>query len=347
VREPIIGSLTKIANKQWVRILANFLRLIKSPFASVLSKLPRFRWQGNKNRGRFGVWLWLAPALIIISVFLVYPVIDTFRISLMNSNSSKFVGIENYIYVFSDKATTTALLNNLLWLVLFTLLAVGLGVIIAVLTGRVRYEAAAKAIIFIPMAISFVAAGVIWKFIYAYRPEGFSQIGLLNAVGTGVGLPPVAWLVDQQIAYTGTQLPSPLHTNNFALIFVGVWMWTGFAMVILSAGLKSIPNDIMEAARVDGATEWQIFWRIILPILGPTIAVVATTLIIQALKIFDVIWVMTSGNYGTDVVSTLMYKDMFNFNNFGHAGALAVILLLAVLPIMLINIGRFRVQGNR
>ena len=298
----------------------------------------------NPGWSKYVYWLWLLPALLFIIIFLVYPVVDTFRLSFMNSNSTTYVGFDNYAYVFTNRATQDALLNNILWLSLFTLLAVGLGVLLAVLTGRVRYESAAKAFIFVPMAISFVAAAVIWKFVYAYSPEGFTQIGLVNAAGTAMGLPPEAWLVSQQIAYTGQLLPTPLHTNNFALVAVGVWMWTGFAMVILSAGLKGIPTEVIEAARVDGASEWQIFWRIILPILSPTIAVVATTLIIQALKKFDIVWVMTAGNYNTDVVATFMYKEMFNYRDFGQAGALAVILLLAILPIMLINIRRFRSQ---
>ncbi len=299
---------------------------------------------GSRRRRNYVHWLWLLPALLFIVIFLVYPVVDTFRLSFMNSDSTAYIGLDNYAYVFTNSATQDALLNNVLWLSLFTLLVVGLGVLLAVLTGRVRYESIAKAFIFIPMAISFVAAAVIWKFVYAYSPEGFTQIGLVNAAGTAVGLPPEAWLVSQQIAYTEQLLPTPLHTNNFALVAVGVWMWTGFAMVILSAGLKGIPTEVMEAARVDGASEWQIFWRIILPILSPTIAVVATTLIIQALKTFDIVWVITAGNYNTDVVATLMYKVMFNYRDFGRAGALAVILLLAILPIMLINIRRFRSQ---
>ncbi len=311
--------------------------------------LARWRQPGRQRAGSPGRksyvhWLWLLPALLFIVIFLVYPVVDTIRLSFMNSDSTAYVGLDNFAYVFTNSATRDALLNNVLWLVLFTLLAVGLGVLLAVLTGRVRYESAAKSFIFIPMAISFVAAAVIWKFVYAYSPEGFSQIGLLNAAGTNAGLPPIAWLVEQPIAYTGQILPTPLHTNNFSLIAVGVWMWTGFAMVILSAGLKGIPTEVIEAARVDGAGEWQIFWRIILPILSPTIAVVATTLIIQALKKFDIVWVMTAGNYNTDVVATFMYKEMFNYRDFGLAGALAVILLLAILPIILINIRRFRSQ---
>lgn len=289
-------------------------------------------------------WLWLLPALFFILIFLVYPVVDTFRLSFMDQNSSSYVGAENYQYIFASKATQTALLNNLLWLVLFAVLVVGLGLIFAVLTGRIRYEPLAKAVIFIPMSISFVAAAVIWRFMYAFRPENFTQIGLVNAVGTGIGLGPIAWLVEHTLPYIGVLLPGPLHTNNFSIVAVGIWMWTGFAMVVLSAGLKGISTEVLEAARVDGASEWQIFWRIIMPIMSPTIAVVATTLVIQALKNFDMVWVMTAGNYGTDVVATLMFKEMFNFRNFGRASALAVVLLVAILPVMLINIRRFRAQ---
>ncbi len=284
------------------------------------------------------------PAFLFVTVFLIYPVIDTLRISFFNRNSTEFIGLDNYEYVFTNSTAQSALLNNVLWLVLFTVLAVGLGLLFAVLSGRVRYEAMAKAAIFIPMAISFVAAAVIWRFMYAYAPEGFTQIGLINAAGTGVGLEPIAWLVEHPLPYTDVTLPGPLHTNNFALVAVGVWMWTGFAMVILSAGLKGISTDILEAARVDGAGEWQIFRRIILPVLSPTIAVVATTLVIQALKKFDMVWVMTAGNFETDVVATLMFKQMFNFSDFGRAAALAVVLLAAILPIMLISIRRFRAQ---
>jgi alpha-glucoside transport system permease protein len=311
----------------------------------VANLLAKRRKPGRRSaRKNYAFWFWVLPALVFVAVFLIYPVVGTVRLSLMNARSTANVGLDNYTWAFTDPAARDALLNNVLWFTLFTLLAVGLGVLLAVLTGRVRYESAAKAFIFIPMAVSFVAAAVIWKFVYAYSPQGFTQIGLANAIGTGVGLPPVAWLVEQKLAYLGQILPAPLHTNNFALIAVGVWMWTGFAMVILSAGIKGIPAEVMEAARVDGASEWQVFRRITLPILAPTIAVVATTLIIQALKVFDIVWVMTTGNYGTDVVATLMYKEMFSYQDFGRASAMAVILLLAIIPIMLINIRRFRTQ---
>lgn len=285
-------------------------------------------------------WIWLLPALAFVGIFLIYPVIDTIRLSFMNSDSSAFVGVDNYVFVFTKRATQTALLNNLLWLFLFTSVTVGLGLTIAILTGRVRYEAAAKAAIFVPMAISFVAAAVIWRFMYDFKPEGFTQIGTVNAALVAAGGSPEAWLVDTRPDF----LPRPFQINNFAIVAAGIWMWTGFAMVVLSAGLKGISTEVLEAARVDGANEWQIFRHIILPILYPTIAVVATTLVINALKKFDLVWVMTAGNFDTDLVATLMYKEMFNFREFGRASAMAVILLGAILPIMLFSIRRFKAQ---
>ena len=192
-----------------------------------------------------------------------------------------------------------------------------MGLIIAVLAARVRYEAVAKSAIFIPMAISFVAASVIWRFMYEFNPD----IGTVNAVLDRAGGDATRWLQDTGSPQTPITdagpdtLPGPLQLNNFSLIFVGVWMWTGFAMVVLSAGLKGISTEILEAARVDGANEWQIFWRIIIPNLSPTIVVVATTLVIQALKKFDLVWVMTAGRFETDVVATLFYKEAFLFGN--------------------------------
>jgi len=301
------------------------------------------RW---RRRGRLSPWLWLLPAFFFVSVFLIYPVIATIRLSFMNAHSTAYVGFDNYKYIFTNRITQDVLLNNVLWILLFTLIVLGLGLLFAILTGRVRYEAVAKAVIFIPMAISFVAASVIWKFMYAYKPAGFEQIGLVNEVATKVGLQPTAWLVEQTVPYTNQLFPSPFHTNNVAIILVGVWMWTGFAMVVLSAGLKGLSPEVIEAARVDGASEWQVVRRIIIPMLAPTIAVVATTLVIQALKIFDIVWVMTSGNFNTDVIATMMYKQMFNYQDFGRAGALAVILFVAILPIMFISIRRVRVQGG-
>ena len=279
---------------------------------------------------RLRPWFWIIPAFLLLLIFLIYPVVNTFILSFKNADSSKFVGIKNYIYVFTNHTMLIAMRNNLLWLIIFTSFTVTLGLLIAVLTDRVKYESVAKAFIFMPMAISFVAAGVIWKFMYEYRPKGTPQIGTLNAVLTGLipGFKPKAWLFDPSI-------------NNFALIMVGIWMWTGFCMVILSAGLKGIPDSILEAARIDGAGEWRIFWRIIIPLMKSTITVVATTMVINVLKVFDIVYVMTNGNLNTEVIANRMYKEMFSFRNFGRASAIATILLIAITPVMLINIKRF------
>ena len=288
----------------------------------------------ERARPRVRPWLWIGPALLFLFIFLVYPTVYTFILSLQNKNSTAFVGLDNYLYVFTNHDTLIALRNNVLWVILFPLFTVTLGLLLAVLTDRVPYEAAAKALIFLPMAISFVAAGVIWKFMYDYRPPSQPQTGTLNAVVTTLGGSPQAWLISRGI-------------NNEALIFVAVWMTTGFAMVILSAALKGIPAELLEAARVDGATELQVFRHIMFPLLGPTIAVVGTTVIISALKAFDIVYIMTNGAFDTDVIANQMYKQLFNDNNFGRASAIAVVLLAAIIPIMIINVRRFREQEAR
>jgi len=306
------------------------------------------------NRHRWTPWLWLAPALIEVSVFLVGPTVDTIRRSFLGPRSREFIGLENYAYIAQNPNplvtdTHAAILNVLMWVVLFTALTMPLGLLLAVLTGRVRYEAAAKAAIFIPMAISFVAASVIWRFMLEFNPD----IGSANAVLTTLGGTATAWLQDTRAPQAfltpigPERLPAPLHLNNFVLIGIGTWMWTGFAMVVLSAGLKGISAEMLEAARVDGATETQIFWRIIVPTLRPAIVVVITTLSIQALKVFDLIWVTTGGRFGTDVVSTLFFKEAFVNQNLGVGSALAVVLLIAVMPVMSLAIRRFQAQAAR
>jgi alpha-glucoside transport system permease protein len=295
-------------------------------------------------------WIWLSPALILLAVFLVYPSIDTIRRSFYDERSDNWVGFDNYKYIIDDPQpfvsdTHSALWNNVMWLVVFTSLTVILGLIFAILASRVRYEAAAKAAIFVPMAISFVAASVIWKFMYEINPD----IGTVNAVATELGKDSTAWLVDDTSPWNWAGVGSrsdvgPLQVNNISLILVGVWMWTGFAMVVLSAGLKGISTEVLEAARVDGANEWQIFTRIILPLVSPTIMVVTTTLVILALKMFDLIWVMTGGNFDTHVVATLFFEQSFRNRDFGLGAALAVVLLLAVVPVMVVSIRRFQFQ---
>ncbi|MBI4279275.1 MAG: sugar ABC transporter permease [Armatimonadetes bacterium] len=291
------------------------------------------RFVPEKHQGKLRPWLWLAPALFFLGVFLVYPAASTFYLSVLGPDSREFVGVQNYRFAFTEREMLIAFRNNVFWLVVFTGITVSLGLAMAVLTDRVRYEPVARAVMFLPMAISFVAAGVIWKFVYEFRPLGLPQIGSLNALLLSVvpSFQPVAWLVNSSV-------------NNAALILVAVWVWVGFCLVILSAALKGIPVEVLEAARVDGATEWRIFWRIILPMLAPTITVVATTMVIYALKAFDIVYVMTNGNFDTEVIANRMYKEMFNFRDFGRASAMAVILFLATIPVMAANIRRFRQQ---
>ena len=280
---------------------------------------------------RIRPWLWVAPAIAILAFYLVYPTLNTIYLSLRNADSSNFVGLVNYAYVFTNGNMLDSLKNNVLWLIFLTGFVVTFGLLFAVLFDRVSYETAVKALIFIPMAISFVAAGIIWKLMYDYQPPAHAQTGTLNAIVTTFGGQPVPWLVN------GT-------TNNPALIWVGIWMWTGFALVILSAGLKGIPKEIIEAARVDGANEWQILRNVTIPMMSSTLVVVATTMVINALKAFDIVYVMTNGNFNTDVIANRMYKEMFIFNDFGRASAISVVLLLAIIPVMLININRFKAQ---
>ncbi len=280
---------------------------------------------------RIRPWLWILPALLFLFVFLVFPMLNTIVLSFQDKLGKTFVGLANYQYFFSSPATLGALKNNALWLVAFTGLTVGGGLLIAVLVDRVRYESVAKSVIFVPLAISFVAAGIIWKFMYDWQPPGTPQTGTLNGIVTTVGVDPVPWLQTNAV-------------NNLALIVVGAWMWTGFCMVILSAGLKGISPELLEAARVDGANEWQVLRGIILPLLAPAIAVVATTMIINALKAFDIVYVMTNGNYDTEVIANRMYKELFSVGNLGRASAVAVVLLMAIVPVMAFNIRRFRQQ---
>lgn len=276
-------------------------------------------------------WVYIGPAVLLLFAYLVLPTILTVYISFLDNRSKNFVGLKNYIFAFTNGDMLIAFRNNLLWLVLVTGISVSLGLVIAVLVDRVKYEAAAKSLIFLPMAISFVGASVIWRFVYAFKPQGSEQIGLLNAIVTTFGSEPVGWLVERSF-------------NNFALIAIMVWLYTGFCMVLLSSAVKGIPKDVIEAARMDGASEVQIFWRVMIPMIMPTITVVTTTVIVLVLKVFDIVFVMTGGNLDTDVIASRMIKEMFNYRNFGRGSAIATILLLTVIPVMVANIRRFRQQ---
>jgi alpha-glucoside transport system permease protein len=287
----------------------------------------------ERRRPTIRPWLWLAPALAFLAVFLIYPMIGTAIHSLQDNAGKLFVGLDNYAWFFGSPDALSALKNNLLWLIFLTLFVVGFGLLVAVLVDRVRYESFAKSVIFIPLAVSMVAAGVIWLYMYQYKPPHTVQTGTLNATIGLFGAGPIPWLQVQDFS-----------VNTFMLIIVMAWMWTGFAMVIISAALKGINPELMEAARMDGATEWQVFRGIIFPLLVPTLVVVSTTMIITALKAFDIVYAMTGGNLNTNVIANQMYAEMFKFGQYGRASAIAVVLLLAIIPIMFFNIGRFRQQ---
>lgn len=306
------------------------------------------------KQGRLVPWLYLAPALLIMTFFIIYPMFNTVYLSLLNrtgtaSASTTCVAgrpcwgiLENYRYALTAELNlsspgaawrsfwVSSYGNNIKWIVLMVSGTVGVGLLFAVLADRVPYESLAKSIIFLPMAISFVGAGVIWKFVYDFGTQQ-RQIGLLNAIITRLGGEPIAWL-------------SRLQINTLALIVVGIWIWTGFCMTILSAALKSVPDEILEAARVDGASEWKVFWTIMVPIILPTITVVVTTMVINVLKLFDIVYVMTGGNFGTEVIATRMYREMYINFHAGRGTAVAVVLVLAIIPFIWYNISRFLEQ---
>lgn len=285
----------------------------------------------ERSRARIRPWLWVAPAMLFLVVFLIYPTFNTIILSFQDKTGTAFVGLANYQYFFSSSDTLIALRNSVIWVVFMTVGVVGLGLLIAVLVDRVRYESIAKSVIFVPLAISFVAAAIIWTFMYQYRTPGTPQTGTLNAALGLIGAGPEAFIQTAPF-------------NNLFLIIVGIWMWTGFAMVILSAGLKGISTELLEAARVDGANEWQVFRGIIFPLLLPTIYVVATTIVITALKSFDIVYTMTSGNFDTSVIAHKMYQEMFLNGHLGRASAVAIVLLVSIIPFMALNIRRFREQ---
>lgn len=278
-------------------------------------------------------YFWALPAIGFATVFMVYPLLRTIVISFRNGADTTWVGFANYNYFFTFPDTLTSLRNSVLWLIFYTFFAVSLGLIIAILLDRVRYESLAKIAIFLPVPISAVAASIIWKFMFDYQPSGTTQTGTLNALITGAGQQPIAWLVNST-------------TNNAALIFVGIWSITGFCMVIISASLKAISSEVLEAARIDGANEFQIVRLVVTPLLWPTITVVGTTMIINALKTFDIVYVLTNGAYDTDVIARQMYSQLSHDHN-SRAAAVGVVLFLAIVPLLIVNIRRFQQQEEQ
>ena len=282
----------------------------------------------------------ILPAVAFLAVLVVYPMIYTIVLSFGDTNAKlnivRWVGFDNYKTLLTEDKEfldldvfppTGALINNLKWVVLYTSVSLALGLLIAVLAVRVRYESFIKAIVFIPMAISATAVAIIWRFVYEPDPD----LGALNAFITTFGADPISWI-------------GRADTVNYALIFAYVWASTGFAMVVLSAALKGISEEVIEAARTDGASEWDIFRRIQLPLLSLPIAVVTVWLLINVIKLFDIIYVLTGGGPGnaSEVIAFTMYDQTFQNGEAGYGAAVAVVMLLLIIPIMVFNIRRFR-----
>lgn len=297
--------------------------------------------------GRLLPFVFVGPAVAIMIYFLALPTLRTFWISLFNRDGpveglnffqqlqdTGFVGLANYVAVFTERLMLEAFRNNIMWIVFGSTLSVIFGLIIAVLADRSRHEKLAKSLIFLPYAISFVGASIIWNFIYEYRPAGQPQIGLLNAIVTGLGGAPRAW----------PQWTDVAPWNNLFLIVIVIWLQAGYSMVLFSAAIKGIPAELLEAGRMDGANEFQIFFRILVPSIRGTIITVWTTIIIFTLKIFDVVWVMTGGQFGTHVIATQFYRQSFTNRNSGFGSAIAIVLLLAVVPVIIYNLRQFREQ---
>ncbi|MGH8912249.1 MAG: carbohydrate ABC transporter permease [Acidimicrobiia bacterium] len=279
-------------------------------------------------------FVFAGPALILLGFYLVYPTVGTLTASLSDASGEAFVGLDNYQRIFTESIYLEALRNSFVWAAVVPVACVVFGLAVATLADLLprRTESTFKSLIFLPMAVSFVGASVVFTFIYSFRPEGFGeQIGLLNAIVSALGGNPVDWL------------RVPLW-NNLFLMVVLIWTQTGFAMVILSSAIKGVPDDLLEAARIDGANEWQVFRRITVPTIASTIVVVWTTILITTWKVFDIVYVMTGGRDGTSVVAERMITEIFTFQNNGVGAALAVILLVLVTPILVINIRRFREQ---
>jgi alpha-glucoside transport system permease protein len=289
----------------------------------------------TKWEERLKPWVFIGPAVVAIGFFLIYPAIRTFILSFANAQSTAWVGTENYTDLLGSSEFRNTLYNTLLWIAVVPAATVAIGLGVAVLADRLgpRSEKLSKSIIFLPMAISGVGQATIWRFIYEARPEGEPQIGLQNAVWTALGFDPVAWLqVDT------------LRLNSFLLMVILIWAQVGFSMVLLSAAIKGVPIDTIEAARIDGANERQIFFRVTVPQIWGTVITVFITVLITVLKAFDVVFVMTNGNFNTDIIAVRFFNELFRNGDNGRASAIVVMLMIAVVPVVAYQVRHFRAE---
>lgn len=295
-----------------------------------LAELLPGRWED-----RVKPYLFLLPALGAITLYLIYPTVQTVVYSFANASSTEFVGVTNYGNLLSSSAFQSTLFNTLLWIIVVPAGTIVLGLLIATLADRLqpRGEKLAKTLIFLPLAIGGVSAAAIWKFVYASNPPGQKQVGLLNGIWTGLGGQPVNWL---QI--------STLRANSFLLMVILLWIQAGFAMVLLSAAIKGVPTETLEAARLDGAGEGAIFFRIVIPQIRTTLITVFITVLIGVLKTFDIVYVMSNGNFNTNVIAVDFFNQLFTNNNAGYAAAIVVMLMIIMIPILVFQIRQFRAE---
>ena len=298
--------------------------------------------EGLPQRASLAVipYAYLLPGFGLMSLMLLFPAVLTIHNSFANADTTAYVGFENYKEIFGDQEFRDSLFNNVLWLLFVPVITVAFGIAVAVLADKLskRGESVSKAIIFLPMAISFVGASAIWNLVYAYNNPGAPQTGLLNAIYVGItGNDPQTWLQNDT-----------LHLNSFLLMVILIWLQVGFAMTLLSSAIKGVPEDTIEAARIDGATEWQIFWKVVLPQIKGTTITVFITVLILVLKIFDIVYVLTNGRFNTNVIANLFFFTLFKGGDNGISSAIVVVLLIAVLPVLVYQVRHFRAEeANR
>ena len=305
---------------------ALLLYFLLNKFAEVLPG----RWED-----RIKPYFYLLPAVAAIGLFLIYPAVQTIVYSFADRDSISWVGFSNYKDLLTNPDFLQTLLNTVLWIIIVPAVTVALGLGVAVLADRLKpgSEKLTKTLIFLPMAISMVGASTIWKFIYDARPAGEPQIGIQNALITFLGFDPVVWLQVQAA-----------HLNSIFLMIILIWAQVGFSMVLLSAAVKGVPDDTLEAARIDGANERQTFFRVVVPQIWPTVITVFITVLIGVMKVFDIVYVMTNGNFNTNVIALEFYNQLFTNGNAGYAAAIVVMLMIAVLPVMIYQVRQFRLQ---
>lgn len=284
---------------------------------------------------RLKPYVFIGPPLLLLGVFLLWPAVRTIFLSFFGADAATFVGLDNYVRLFTTDRYQESLVNTVLWVLIVPTLSVGIGLGVAVLADRLRetVEKVAKSVIFMPMAIALVATGTTFLFIYAWAPTGSEQFGLVNAIWTALGGEPQRWIANDVA-----------KLNTILLTLTLVWMQAGFAMVLLSAAIKNVPEDTLEAARVDGASEMQIFFRVVMPQIATTIMVVLTATTIFVLKTFDVVWVTTGGQFGTEFLPVTFFRELVQIRDQGMAAAVIVVIVIVTLPIMAYNVKRYRQQ---